>query len=55
MNKKLVKTLGLGASLIGAVAVLVSDWANEQEMKHEIKERVNEELDKRFQEMESPE
>jgi len=47
MKSKMIKVLGLTASIIGVAATLLSDWVNEQKMDEKIEEKVNEALAKR--------
>lgn len=42
MKSKMIKVLGLTASIIGVAATLLSDWVNEQKMDEKIEEKVNE-------------
>ncbi len=46
-NSKLIKVLGLTATVIGVAATLVTDWVNEQKMDEKIEAKVNEALAKR--------
>lgn len=46
MKSKMIKVLGLTASIIGVAATLLSDWVNEQKMDEKIEEKVNEALAK---------
>lgn len=50
MKSKLIKVLGLTASVIGVAATLLSDWVNEQKMDEKIEEKVNEALAKKNEE-----
>ncbi|MBS6180516.1 MAG: hypothetical protein KH921_06985 [Erysipelotrichaceae bacterium] len=52
MNSKLIKVLGLAATVVGVAATLVTDWVNEQKMDEKIEEKVNEALAKRTNELE---
>lgn len=52
MNGKLVKVLGLAATVVGVAATLVTDWVNEQKMDEKIEEKVNEALARRNEDME---
>lgn len=52
MNGKLIKVLGLAATVVGVAATLVTDWVNEQKMDEKIEEKVNEALAKRTNELE---
>lgn len=54
MKSKMIKVLGLTASIIGVAATLLSDWVNEQKMDEKIEEKVNEALAKREDENEEP-
>lgn len=48
MNKNFaIKILGMGATVIGMVATLLSDWVNDQKMNQRIEEKINEALDKK--------
>lgn len=51
-KSKMIKVLGLAATVIGVAATLVTDWVNEQKMDEKIEEKVNEALTKRDEEME---
>lgn len=51
-KSKLIKVLGLTATVIGVAATLVTDWVNEQKMDEKIEEKVNEALAKRDDEIE---
>lgn len=52
MNSKLIKVLGLAASVVGVAATLLSDWVNEQKMDEKIEEKVNEAFAKKNDENE---
>jgi len=52
MNSKLIKVLGLAASVVGVAATLLSDWVNEQKMDEKIEEKVNEAFAKKNEENE---
>ena len=54
-KSKLIKVLGLAATVIGVAATLVTDWVNEQKMDEKIEEKVNEALAKRDDEIEESE
>lgn len=54
MKSKMIKVLGLTASIIGVAATLLSDWVNDQKMDEKIEEKVNEALAKRNDENEEP-
>lgn len=47
MNTKLVKLIGLGASVAGVVISLLSDWVDEQKMKETVREEVDKALTER--------
>lgn len=51
-KSKLIKVLGLAATVIGVAATFVTDWVNEQKMDEKIEEKVNEALAKRDDEIE---
>lgn len=53
MNGKLVKVLGMTATVVGMAATLLTDWVNEQKMDEKIEEKVNEALAKRNEDGES--
>ncbi len=42
MNDKIIKVIGIVASVIGIGATLVNDWVHEQKMNCIIEEKVNE-------------
>ena len=44
INAKMVKILGLDATVIGMGATLLTDWVNEKKMEEKIDERINEKL-----------
>lgn len=44
MEGKIVKILGIAATVIGLGATLLTDWVNEQKMDEKIEEKVNEAL-----------
>ena len=44
MNSKLIKILGIVATVGGAAATLLADWVNEKKMEEKIDERINEKL-----------
>lgn len=48
-----IKIVGLAGMALGAVATLIRDWAQQQEMERTIEEKVNEALALRSQEEES--
>jgi len=47
MNGKLIKVLGIAATVIGMGATLITDWVNDKKMDEKIEEKVNEALAKR--------
>lgn len=47
MNSKIIRIIGLAATVIGLGADLINDWADEQEMNEQIDKKVNEALAKR--------
>lgn len=51
-KSKMIKVLGLAATVIGVAATLVTDWVNDQKMDEKIEAKVNEALAKRDEEME---
>lgn len=51
-KSRLIKILGLTATVIGVAATLITDWVNEQKMDEKIEEKVNEALTKRDDEIE---
>ncbi|GEM_PF-503388 len=44
VNTKLVKILGIVATVVGMGATLLTDWVNEKKMEEKIDERINEKL-----------
>lgn len=50
MNGKVIKVLGLAASVIGVAATLLSDWVNEKKMDEKIEEKVNEAVAEQIEE-----
>lgn len=46
MNNKVIKIVGVAASVIGAAATLASNWANEKQTDGKIAEKVAEALAK---------
>lgn len=52
-NAKLIKVLGITATVIGMGATLITDWVNEKKMDEKIDEKINEALVKREDEEES--
>lgn len=56
MNRKIIKVIGLIATVAGVGVNLVTDWVNEKKMDEKIEEKVNEALalrDKEYEEEES--
>lgn len=53
INEKLIKVLGIAATVIGLGATLITDWVNEKKMDEKIEEKVNEALAKIEDEEES--
>ena len=51
-NSKLIKILGMVATIGGVAATLLTDWVNEKKMDERIEEKVNEALAKRDSENE---
>lgn len=43
-NSKLIKILGMVATIGGVAATLLTDWVNEKKMEEKIDERINEKL-----------
>lgn len=54
MKNKMIKVLGLTASIIGVTAGLLSDWVTEMKMDEKIEEKVNEALAEREDKNEEP-
>jgi len=50
INGKLIKVLGIAATVIGMGATLVTDWVNDKKMDEKILEKVNEAFAKRDEE-----
>ena len=46
INGKLIKILGITATVIGMGATLITDWVNEKKMDEKINEKINEALAK---------
>jgi hypothetical protein len=44
INKKMVKILGIVATVVGMGATLLADWVNEKKMDEKIDEKVNEKI-----------
>lgn len=53
MDSKLIKILGIAATVIGMGATLVTDWVNDKKTDKKIEEKVNEALAEREEEEES--
>lgn len=53
MNPKLIKILGMAATVIGYGVTLVSNWISEQNMKQEVKDEVERALSERETDQES--
>ena len=47
MNCKIIRLIGLAATVIGLGANLINDWADAQKMNEQIDKKVNEALAKR--------
>ncbi len=47
INGKLIKILGIAATVIGMGATLITDWVNDKKMDEKIEEKINEALAKR--------
>lgn len=52
MNGKLIKILGIAATVIGMGATLITDWVNDKKMDEKIEEKINEALANRNEENE---
>ena len=52
---KLIKVLGIAATVVGMGATLLTDWVNEKKMDEKIEEKVNEALAKKDEEEEEEE
>lgn len=50
MNGKIIKIIGIAATVIGMGATLVTDWVNDKKVDEKIEEKVNEALTKRDEE-----
>lgn len=44
INGKLIKILGITATVVGMGATLITDWVNEKKMEEKIEEKINEAL-----------
>lgn len=53
ITRKLIKVLGIAATVVGMGATLLTDWVNEKKMDEKIEEKVNEALAKKDEEEES--
>lgn len=53
MHPKLIKILGMAATVIGCGVTLVSNWVSEQNMKQEVKDEVERALSERETDQES--
>ena len=53
INRKMVKILGIVATVVGMGATLLTDWVNEKKMDEKIDEKINEALANRENEIES--
>ena len=53
INEKMVKILGILATVVGIGATLLTDWVNEKKMDEKINEKINEALANRENEIES--
>ena len=53
INGKMVKILGIVATVVGMGATLLNDWVNEKKMDEKIDEKINEALANRENEIES--
>lgn len=52
-NGKMVKILGIVATVVGIGATLLTDWVNEKKIEGRIDEKINEALANRENEIES--
>lgn len=53
MNSKLIKVIGLTATLIGLGTSLITDWCDEKKMEETVEKKVNEALARNSKEEES--
>ena len=53
MNSKMIKAIGMAATIIGIGVNLLTDWVDEQKMDEKIEAKVNEELAKKEEAEES--
>ena len=47
MNSKMIKGIGMAATIIGISVNLITDWVNEQKVNEKIEEKVDEALSRR--------
>lgn len=47
MNSKMIKVIGMAATLIGIWVNLITDWVDDQKMDEKIDKKVNEALAKK--------
>lgn len=47
MNSKMIKGIGMAATIIGISVNLITDWGNEQKVNEKIEEKVDEALSRR--------
>ena len=47
MNSKMIKVIGMAATLIGIGVHLITDWVDDQKMDEKIDKKVNEALAKK--------
>lgn len=47
MNNKMIKGIGVAATIIGISVNLLTDWVNEQKVNEKIEEKVNEALSRK--------
>ena len=53
MNSKMIKAIGMAATIIGIGVNLLTDWVDEQKMEEKIEAKVNEALAKKEEAEES--
>lgn len=53
INEKMVKILGIAATVVGMGAALLTDWVNDKKMDEKIIKKINEALANRENEIES--
>lgn len=51
-KSKMIKAIGIAATIIGVGVNLITDWVNEQKMDEKIEEKVNEALARKDDEVE---